>query len=323
VVSISKAVILVTRKLPAAVEARLSRDYSPIFNPEDRRYSTDELLQKSEGTDAMLPCHTENLSSEVIEKLPDSVKAIANFSVGVDHCDLNAAKKKGIIVTNTPDVLTDATAEIAMLCLLGAARRAGEGERLIRERKWNTWSPDFMVGTQVTGKRIGIIGMGRVGQVTARRARGFDMQVHYYNRRRLPEALEQGAVFHESLSTLLPISDFLALHCPSTPETQDLVNEALIAQLPKGAILVNTARGNVIDEDALINALRSGRLRAAGLDVYKNEPAIREEFSQLENLFALPHVGSATHETRDAMGFRALDNLDAIFSGREPKDRVA
>lgn len=322
-VSISKAVILVTRKLPAAVEARLSRDYSPIFNPEDRRYSTDELLQKSEGTDAMLPCHTENLLSEVIEKLPDSVKAIANFSVGVDHCDLNAAKKKGIIVTNTPDVLTDATAEIAMLCLLGAARRAGEGERLIRERKWNTWSPDFMVGTQVTGKRIGIIGMGRVGQVTARRARGFDMQVHYYNRRRLPEALEQGAVFHESLSTLLPISDFLALHCPSTPETQDLVNEALIAQLPKGAILVNTARGNVIDEDALINALRSGRLRAAGLDVYKNEPAIREEFSQLENLFALPHVGSATHETRDAMGFRALDNLDAIFSGREPKDRVA
>lgn len=319
----SKAVILVTRKLPAAVEARLSRDYSPIFNPEDRRYSTDELLQKSEGTDAMLPCHTENLSSEVIEKLPDSVKAIANFSVGVDHCDLNAAKKKGIIVTNTPDVLTDATAEIAMLCLLGAARRAGEGERLIRERKWNTWSPDFMVGTQVTGKRIGIIGMGRVGQVTARRARGFDMQVHYYNRRRLPEALEQGAVFHESLSTLLPISDFLALHCPSTPETQDLVNEALIAQLPEGAILVNTARGNVIDEDALINALRSGRLRAAGLDVYKNEPAIREEFSQLENLFALPHVGSATHETRDAMGFRALDNLDAIFSGREPKDRVA
>ena len=319
----SKAVILVTRKLPAAVEARLSRDYSPIFNPEDRRYSTDELLQKSEGTDAMLPCHTENLSSEVIEKLPDSVKAIANFSVGVDHCDLNAAKKKGIIVTNTPDVLTDATAEIAMLCLLGAARRAGEGERLIRERKWNTWSPDFMVGTQVTGKRIGIIGMGRVGQITARRARGFDMQVHYYNRRRLPEALEQGAIFHESLSTLLPISDFLALHCPSTPETQDLVNEALIAQLPKGAILVNTARGNVIDEDALINALRSGRLRAAGLDVYKNEPAIREEFSQLENLFALPHVGSATHETRDAMGFRALDNLDAIFSGREPKDRVA
>ncbi len=319
----SKPVVLVTRKLPEAVEARLSRDYSPIFNPEDRRYSTEELLQKSEGTDAMLPCHTENLSADVIAKLPSTVRAIANFSVGVDHCDLNAAKEKGIIVTNTPDVLTDAPAEIAILCLLGAARRASEGERLIRERRWNTWSPDFMVGTQVTGKRLGIIGMGRVGQVTAKRARGFDMQVHYYNRSRLPEALEHDAVFHESLSTLLPISDFLALHCPSTPETQDLVNEALIAQLPKGAILVNTARGNVIDEDALINALRSGRLRAAGLDVYKNEPAIREEFSQLENLFALPHIGSATFETRDAMGFRALDNLDAVFSGQEPKDRVA
>lgn len=319
----SKPVVLVTRKLPEAVEARLSRDYSPIFNPEDRRYSTEELLQKSESTDAMLPCHTENLSADVIAKLPSTVRAIANFSVGVDHCDLNAAKEKGIIVTNTPDVLTDATAEIAILCLLGAARRASEGERLIRERQWNTWSPDFMVGTQVTGKRIGIIGMGRVGQVTAKRARGFDMQVHYYNRSRLPEALEHGAIFHESLSTLLPISDFLALHCPSTPETQDLVNEALIAQLPKGAILVNTARGNVIDEDALIDALRSGRLRAAGLDVYKNEPAIREEFSQLENLFALPHIGSATFETRDAMGFRALDNLDAVFSGQEPKDRVA
>ncbi len=319
----SKPVVFVTRKLPEAVEARLSRDYSPIFNPEDRRYSTEELLQKSEGTDAMLPCHTENLSADVIAKLPSTVRAIANFSVGVDHCDLNAAKEKGIIVTNTPDVLTDATAEIAILCLLGAARRASEGERLIRERQWNTWSPDFMVGTQVTGKRIGIIGMGRVGQVTAKRARGFDMQVHYYNRSRLPEALEHGAIFHESLSTLLPISDFLALHCPSTPETQDLVNEALIAQLPKGAILVNTARGNVIDEDALIDALRSGRLRAAGLDVYKNEPAIREEFSQLENLFALPHIGSATFETRDAMGFRALDNLDAVFSGQEPKDRVA
>ncbi|MEK9777178.1 MAG: D-glycerate dehydrogenase, partial [Quisquiliibacterium sp.] len=224
---------------------------------------------------------------------------------------------------NTPDVLADATAEVAMLCLLGAARRASEGERLIRDRKWDSWSPDFMVGTQVTGKRIGIIGMGRVGQVTAKRARGFDMEVHYYNRHRLPKELEQGAVFHESLATLLRKSEFLALHCPATPETFNLVNEQLLAQLPDGAILVNTARGNVIDEDALINALRSGKLRAAGLDVYKNEPSIRKEFAELENLFAVPHIGSATRETRDAMGFRALDNLDAIFAGQEPRDRVA
>lgn len=319
----SKPVVLVTRKLPSAVEARLARDYSPRFNPEDRRYTTEELLEKAQGADAILPCHTENLSAEVIAKLPDSIRAIANFSVGVDHCDLEAARERGIAVTNTPDVLADATAEIAMLCLLGAARRASEGERLIRARKWNTWSPAFMVGVQVTGKRLGIIGMGRVGQVTARRARGFDMEVHYHNRSRLAPELENGATFHESLATLLPVSDFLALHCPATPDTMNLVDRDLIAQLPDGAILVNTARGNIVDEDALIDALRSGKLAAAGLDVYKNEPSIRPEFAELENIFVLPHIGSATHETRDAMGFRALDNLDAIFAGKEPGDRVA
>lgn len=319
----SNPTVLVTRKLPAAVEARLSRDYEPRFNPDDRRYSTKELLEKSQGAQAILPCHTENLSADVIAQLPASVKAIANFSVGVDHCDLAAAKERGIIVTNTPDVLADATAEIAILCLLGAARRASEGERLIRERQWNTWSPAFMVGTQVTGKRIGIIGMGRVGQVTAKRARGFDMEVHYHNRSQLPPELEQGATFHEKLETLLPMSEFLALHCPATPQTVDLLNRELIAQLPDGAIVVNTARGNVVDEDALIEALRTGKLAAAGLDVFKNEPHIRKEFSELENIFVLPHIGSATRETRDAMGFRALDNLDAIFAGREPGDRVA
>ncbi len=319
----SKPAVLVTRKLPAAVEARLSRDYEPRFNPDDRRYSTKELLEKSQGAQAILPCHTENLSADVIAQLPASVKAIANFSVGVDHCDLAAAKERGIIVTNTPDVLADATAEIAILCLLGAARRASEGERLIRERQWNTWSPAFMVGTQVTGKRIGIIGMGRVGQVTAKRARGFDMEVHYHNRSQLPPELEQGATFHEKLETMLPISEFLALHCPATPQTVDLLNRELIAQLPDGAIVVNTARGNVVDEDALIEALRTGKLAAAGLDVFKNEPQIRKEFSELENIFVLPHIGSATRETRDAMGFRAMDNLDAIFAGREPRDRVA
>ncbi len=319
----SKPAVLVTRKLPAAVEARLSRDYEPRFNPDDRRYSTKELLEKSQGAQAILPCHTENLSADVIAQLPASVKAIANFSVGVDHCDLAAAKERGIIVTNTPDVLADATAEIAILCLLGAARRASEGERLIRERQWNTWSPAFMVGTQVTGKRIGIIGMGRVGQVTAKRARGFDMEVHYHNRSQLPPELEQGATFHEKLQTMLPISEFLALHCPATPQTMDLLNRELIAQLPDGAIVVNTARGNVVDEDALIEALRTGKLAAAGLDVFKNEPQIRKEFSELENIFVLPHIGSATRETRDAMGFRAMDNLDAIFAGREPRDRVA
>ncbi len=319
----SKPSLLITRKLPANVEARIQRDYEGIFNPEDRLYSSEELIEYSGRADAILPCHTEHFSADVIRRLPDRIRAIANFSVGVDHCDLDAARQKGIVVTNTPDVLTDATAELTMLLILGAARRASEGERLIRSGQWNTWSPAFMVGTQVTGKRLGIIGMGRVGQVTARRARGFDMEIHYHNRRRLDRATENGATYHENLDTLLPLSDFLALHCPNLPETHDLLNAERINRLPDGAIVVNSARGAVVDEDALIDALKSGKLAAAGLDVYKNEPAIRPDFAELDNIFLLPHVGSATRETRDAMGFRALDNLDAIFAGKEPKDRVA
>ena len=319
----SKPILLVTRKLPRSVEARIRRDYNGIFNPDDRLYATDELLKLSAEGDAILPCHTESFSAEVVRQLPDRVRAIANFSVGVDHCDLEAAKRKGIIVTNTPDVLTDATAELTMLLILGAARRASEGERLIRAGKWESWSPAFMVGTQVTGKRLGIIGMGRVGQVTAQRARGFNMQIHYHNRRQLDDARERGATYHQTLDTLLPISDFLALQCPNLPETQNLLNAERIGQLPDGAIVVNSARGAVVDEGALIDALKSGKLAAAGLDVYKNEPGIRPEFAQLNNAFLLPHVGSATRETRDAMGYRALDNLDAIFAGKEPQDRVA
>lgn len=319
----AKPRIFVSRKLPAAVEARLRRDYQPQFNPEDRLYSGDELVAGAEQADALLICHTEHLDAELIGRLPDHLRAIANFSVGVDHVDLTSARARGFVVTNTPDVLADATAEIAMLCLLGAARRASEGERMIRAAEWNTWSPAFMVGTQVTGKPLGIIGMGRVGLITAKRARGFDMAVHYHNRQRLSPELEAGAVYHETLEELLPHCEFLALHCPATPDTEGLLNAGRIAQLPDGAIVVNTARGTVVDEAALMAALRSGKLRAAGLDVYRNEPHIDPGFAALPNTFLLPHIGSATHETRDAMGFRALDNLDAIFAGREPGDRVA
>ncbi len=318
-----KAVVLVTRKLPVAVEQRLARDYTPILNPQDRLYSSEQLLRLADGADAILPCHTENLSAPVIEQLPATVKIIANFSVGVDHVDLAAAKRQNIVVTNTPDVLTDATAELTMLLMLAAARRASEGERLVRSGQWSTWSPAFMVGVQVTGKRLGIIGMGRVGQVTAKRGRGFDMTIHYHNRTRLAPDKEYGAVYHPTLETFLPECDFLALHCPATPDTENLLNADRIAQLPDGAVVVNAARGSVVDEDALLAALRSGKLTAAGLDVYKNEPNIRPEFAQLDNTFLLPHIGSATRETRDAMGFRALDNLDAFFTGGEPRDRVA
>jgi len=317
-----KPVILVTRKLPDAVEDRLQRDYEARLNPEDRLYSPEELIARAEGADAILPCHTEKFTAEVIARLPARVRAIANFSVGYDHVDVAAAKARGIVVTNTPEVLSDATAELTMMLLLGAARRASEGERLVRTGAWKDWSPAFMVGTQVTGKRLGILGFGRIGQVVARRARGFDMEIHYHDVRRLPPEMEMGAVFHPTPEDLLPHSDFLTLHCVSTPETFRLLNAERIGLLPDGAIVVNASRGAVVDDEALIAALKSGKLTAAGLDVYANEPDIHPEYRTLRNVFLMPHIASATKETRDAMGFRALDNLDAVFAGREPRDRV-
>ena len=315
-------VVLVTRKLPQAVEARLSRDYRARLNAEDRVYASDELVALAQGADAIMPCHTEKLSARVINDLPDSIRAITSFSVGFDHIDLAAARARGIIVTNTPEVLSDATAEIAMLLLLGAARRAHEGEQMIRTDNWSDWSATYKLGLQVTGKRLGILGMGRVGQIMARRARGFDMEIHYYNRRRLDADKEAGAIYHASVEELLPHCDFLSIHCPATPETHHLLNAERISLLPEAAVVVNTARGAVVDDDALIAALKSGRLFSAGLDVFNNEPDIDPRYRLLENTFLLPHIGSASRETRDAMGFRALDNLDAIFAGREPRDRL-
>ena len=315
-----KPTILVTRKLPAAVEARLQRDYDARLNPDDRLYTRDELVERARGAQAILPCHTEHLRADVIERLPADVRIIANFSVGYDHVDVQAARQRGIVVTNTPDVLSDATAELTMMLMIGAARRAGEGERLVRERLWKDWSPAFMVGTQVTGKRLGILGMGRVGRVVARRARGFDMKIHYHDLRALPA--DEG-VFHASLEDLLPHCDFLSLHCNVTPATRGVMTAARFAQLPDGAIFVNAARGALVDDDALVSALQSGKLRAAGIDAYNNEPNVDPRIVSLPNTFLMPHIGSATRETRDAMGFRALDNLDAFFAGRDPGDRVA
>ncbi len=318
-----KPVLLITRRLTDAVQARAARDYQVILNDADHVFSRDELIARCQDVDAVLPCHSEHFSADVIADLGDRLRIIANHSVGVDHVDLNAAAKAGITVTNTPDVLSDATAEIAMLCMLGAARRGAEGDAMVRAGKWDFWSPAFMVGRQVTGKRFGVLGMGRVGQVAADRARGFGMEVHYHNRSRLPDHLEKGAVFHDTVEGLLAVSDVLSLHCPATPDTTGIINEKTIALLPDRAILVNTARGNLVDETALIKALQSGKLFAAGLDVFRTEPGGNPDLSALKNVFLLPHIGSATEETRDAMGFRALDNLDAFFSGGKPLDRVA
>lgn len=318
-----KPVVLVTRKLPDAVEARLQRDYDARLNPNDALYTSDEIIERAQGADAILPCHTEKFTADVIARLPDCVRAIANFSVGYDHVDTVAAKKKGLIITNTPDVLSDATAELTIMLMLGAARRASEGEKLVRTRQWKDWSPSFMVGIQVTGKRLGILGFGRVGRVVAQRARGFEMEIHYNDVNRLPPELEEGAIYHKTPEDLLPNCDFLAIHCVATPETTGLLNAKRIALLPKDAIVTNASRGVVIDDDALIAALKSGKVAAAGLDVFNNEPDIHPEYRDLPNVFLMPHIGSATRETRDGMGFRALDNLDAIFAGKEPGDRVA
>lgn len=319
----AKPKLLITRKLRDGVEARAARDYEVTLNLSDRVLTESELIEACRKVDAVLPCHSERFSAEVIAAIGPGLKIIANHSVGTDHVDLAAAKAAGVVVTNTPDVLSDATAEIAMLCMLGAARRGAEGDAMIRAGKWDFWSPAFMVGRQVTGKRLGILGMGRVGQVVAERGRGFGMEVHYHNRRRLPDHLEKGAVFHETMESLLAVSDVLSLHCPTTPESVGIINARTLAMLPDRAILVNTARGALVDEASLVAALRSGKLFAAGLDVFCTEPGGNPEIAALPNVFLLPHIGSATEETRDAMGARALDNLDAFFAGREPGDRVA
>jgi lactate dehydrogenase-like 2-hydroxyacid dehydrogenase len=315
--------LLVTRRLPDPVEARAARDYDAALNPEDRPYGRDEMARRAAGMDAILCTVGDDFSAAGIAALPESVRLLATFSVGYDHIDVAAAAARGIAVANTPDVLTPATADITLLCLLGAARRASEGERLIREDKWTGWAPTQLMGTEVSGKRLGIVGMGRIGQAVARRARGFEMEIHYTDAgpRELPPDLP--ATFHADAEEMLPLCDFLTLHVPLLPETKGWLNAARIARLPKGAIVVNSSRGPVVDDDALIAALKSGHLAAAGLDVFAGEPRLHPGYRPLPNTFLLPHLGSATHETRAAMGFRALDNIDAFFAGRKLIDRVA
>jgi len=318
-----KPTILITRRLPDNVLARAKRDYDARLNLEDKVYAPDALVGRAEGCDGLLVCSTEKCGAELISRLPPSIKIISTFSVGYEHIDLEASKKRGIVVTNTPDVLTDSTADIAILLMLGAARRAFEGERLLRTGQWNSWTPTFMLGTDLSRKAVGIFGMGRIGQTVAKRCRGFDMTIHYSNRNRLPPELEQGATFHADPETMLPLIDFLSINAPSTPDTFHWLDVKRIGLMKKDAIVVNTARGNLVDDSALIPALRSGRLRAAGLDVYEGEPKLNPGYVELDNAFLMPHIGSATDGTRDAMGFRALDNLDAYFGGRAPKDRLA
>jgi len=317
-----KKMIWIPRRLSDATLDRARRDYEVIVNEADTPGTAEEIVEMSARVDGMIPCHSEHFTADVVARLDPRLKIVANHSVGVDHCDLDALKSRGIVVTNTPDVLSDATAEIAMLLMLGAARHAVHGDRLVRQGQWDSWSPSFMVGKQVTGAQLGIVGMGRVGRAFAEKARGFGMEIHYHNRSRLAPEVEKGAVFHEGVDSLLEVADFLSLHCPATPDTTDLLNADRIARLPQGAVVVNTARGALIDEAALLDAIERGHLAAAGLDCFKVEPGGNPAFAGHENIFMLPHIGSATRATRDAMGFRALDNLDAFFAGQAPGDRL-
>lgn len=318
----TKKRLWITRRLSDATLDRAKRDYDVVINYDDTPGTATDLIAASADFDAIIPCHSELFSAEVVAQFSDRLKIVANHSVGVDHCDLPALKGRKIVVTNTPDVLSDATAELAMLLMLGAARHAVAGDRIVRTGNWDSWSPAFMVGKQVTGARLGIIGMGRVGRAFAAKARGFDMEVHYFNRSELPADQAQSAIYHDSVESLLEVADFLSLHCPATPETLDLMNLDRFARLPTGAVIVNTARGALVDEDALMVALDSGQVAAAGLDCFKIEPGGNPALAKYDNVFMLPHIGSATRTTRDAMGFRALDNLNDFFAGKIPKDTL-
>lgn len=318
----SKPKIFVARRLPDAVEARMTADYDATLNRGDQPYSSDQITAGADGYDGVVVTPTDRMSAEVIERLPASVSILATFSVGFDHINLDAAKARGLVVTNTPDVLTDATADITLLLLLGAARRAYEGQTMLHAGKWDGWRPTQLVGTQVTGKRLGILGMGRIGRAVAQRARGFEMEIHYSDVQRLPPDLEQGATYYSNPEDLLAVSDFFSLNCPATKDTLRFLNEERIEKLPAGAIIVNSARGTVVDDESVIAALKSGRLAAAGLDVFEGEPNINPGYLGLQNVYLLPHLGSATLETRNAMGFRVLGNLDAHFGDKNYPSRV-
>lgn len=314
----AKKKILISRKLPDLIEQRANRDYEAKLNPEDQQYSDEALVAAAEGMHALLVTPTDKLYSDLIAQLPNSVQVIATFSIGTDHIDIQAARGRGIAVTNTPGVLTEATADCTTLLMLGAARRASEGERLVRQRAWQGWKPSLLVGADLNGRRLGIYGMGQIGRAVAHRARALGMEIHYHNRHRLSPELEEGAVYHEEAEGFLKSADVLSLNAPGTPDTKHFLNSRSIAHLPAGAIVVNTARGSLIDDEALIAALQDGRVRAAGLDVYEGEPNIHPGYLDLPNTFLLPHIGSATEDTRVAMGNAALDNIDAVLADRTP-----
>jgi glyoxylate reductase len=318
--------IVVTRLLPRLLMERLESSFVSWTNPDDRTLTPGEIAREAASirADVLLVMAMDRIDAGLIRLLPDTVRAIATFSVGHDHIDLEAARARGIAVLSTPDVLSDAVADMGMLLLLGAARRAHQASMLLYSGAWQGWSPTQILGRDVTGGRLGILGMGRIGRAVAYRARrGFDMQVHYHNRARLPEDLESGAVFCDGLSALLAVSDFLMLAAPSSPATRGILGADAIELLPQGAVVANVSRGDLVDDAALIAALRSGRVMAAGLDVFNGEPAIHPGYLTLPNVFLQPHQGSSTIETRIRMGTLLLDSVERLRAGLPVTNRLA
>lgn len=318
--------VFLTRRWPDAVERKIGELFEPTFNEGDRPLSENELRAALSGNDALLSTVTDKIGASVFEGADTRTRIIGNFGVGFSHIDLDAARARNIAVTNTPDVLSECTADVAIMLMLMAARRAGEGERELRQGRWTGWRPTHLIGQKLSGKTLGIVGFGRIGRETARRAHfGFGMRILVHNRSPIAdEGLNPfGAVQCESLEELLSQADFTSLHCPGGDENRHLINADRIAQMKPDSYLINTARGEVVDEEALAQALKQRTIAGAGLDVFDGEPEVRESLLACDTAVLLPHLGSATRETREAMGFRVVDNLIEFFEGRTPQDRVA
>jgi len=313
--------ILITRKLIKDSEAKASKMFESKLNSNDELYSQAKVVEMSQGCDAILTSLTDKMDKETINKLPETIKIISNFAVGFGNIDLEAAKKRDIAVTNTPDVLSDATAEIGILLILGACRRVSEGLQRAKESNWK-WSADYLIGKQLTGTRLGILGMGRIGQKIATIAKSLGMIIHYHNRSKLSKEKEQGAIYHDSLKGLFEVSDVLSICCPATKETENLINKETLEYFPSGAVITNVARGDIVDDEALIDALNRRKIYAAGLDVYKGEPNLNPGYLKIKSVFILPHLGSATKHTRIAMANLAIDNIEEFFNTGNCKNKV-
>ena len=313
--------VFVTRRLLDSNEKKISKIWDVKLNHKDKIYTQNELVELSKDCDAILCSIVDKFDSETIKKLSNKVKIISNFAVGYGNIDINAATKKNITVTNTPNVLTDATAEIAILVLLGAARRAKEGIEWVKKKNWK-WSSDFLLGKQLTGARLGILGLGRIGRAVADRARAFGMKIHYHNRSRLKKDLEKDAIYHDSIQSLFSISDFFSINCPATKETKNIINSKTLKYFPNGAVISNSARGDMIDDNAMVEALKNGKIFSLGLDVYNGEPNIHPEYLTLPNVFILPHLGSSTKTTRAAMADLAIKNIEDFFKTGKSKNKV-